>query len=199
MNKKEFLSELKKGLAGIPKADLEERLNFYSEMIDDRIEDGYSEESAVLEIGNTETIISQIIADIPFTKLVKEKVKPKHKLLAWEILFLVLGSPIWLSVLIAFFAVIISVYVAVWSVIISFWAVFAALLGTAVGGILLGVISIFHHNAVIGVAVIGLALFCMGLSVFAFYGSKAATKGIIFLTKKVILRLKNSIVKKEAV
>lgn len=199
MNKQEFLCELKKGLSGIPKADLEERLNFYSEMIDDRIEDGYSEEDAVLEIGDIETIISQIIADIPFSKLVKEKVKPKHKLLAWEIIFLVLGSPIWLSVLIAIFAVIISVYVAVWSVVISFWSVFVALLGTAVGGILLGVISISNHNALIGVAVIGLAVFFMGLSVFVFYASKAATKGIIFLTKKVILKLKNSIVKKEAV
>ena len=199
MNKQEFLSELKKGLRGIPKADLEERLNFYSEMIDDRIEDGYSEEDAVLEIGDIETIISQIISDIPFTKLVKEKVKPKHKVSVWEIILLVLGSPIWLSVLLAVFAVVISVYFSLWSVIISLWSVFVALLGTALGGIFFGVISIFNNNALVGAAVIGLAVFCLGLSVFAFYVSKAATKGLIWLTKKIILSLKNSIVKKEAV
>ena len=38
MNKSEFLEELRKGLAGLPKDDVEERLTFYGEMIDDRIE-----------------------------------------------------------------------------------------------------------------------------------------------------------------
>jgi len=38
MDKKEFLSELEKRLQGLPKADIEERLEFYSESIDDRVE-----------------------------------------------------------------------------------------------------------------------------------------------------------------
>ena len=37
MNKEEFLNELKKGLSGIPENDRNERVTFYSEMIDDRI------------------------------------------------------------------------------------------------------------------------------------------------------------------
>jgi hypothetical protein len=40
MNKQEFLTALKKALSPLSKADLEERLSFYSEMIDDRIEEG---------------------------------------------------------------------------------------------------------------------------------------------------------------
>ena len=47
MNKQEFLSQLRKGLAGLPQNDIEERLAFYGEMIDDRIEEGLSEEEAV--------------------------------------------------------------------------------------------------------------------------------------------------------
>ena len=52
MNKKRFLSELRRGLSGLPQAEVEERLSFYSDMIDDRIEDGCSEAAAVAEIGS---------------------------------------------------------------------------------------------------------------------------------------------------
>lgn len=37
MRKWEFLSTLKNRLSGLPKQEVEERLNFYSEMIDDRM------------------------------------------------------------------------------------------------------------------------------------------------------------------
>ena len=39
MTKQEFLAELRRGLSGLPQNDIEERLNFYSEMIDDRMEE----------------------------------------------------------------------------------------------------------------------------------------------------------------
>ena len=78
MNKQEFLLELSKGLSGLPMEDIEERIVFYGEMIDDRMEDGLSEEDSVREIGNVDEIISQIIAETPITKLVKEKIKIMH-------------------------------------------------------------------------------------------------------------------------
>ena len=37
MNKQEFLTQLRQGLSGLPQDDIEKRLTFYSEMIDDRI------------------------------------------------------------------------------------------------------------------------------------------------------------------
>ena len=43
MRKWEFLSTLKNRLSGFPKQEVEERLNFYSEMIDDRMEEGLNE------------------------------------------------------------------------------------------------------------------------------------------------------------
>ena len=81
MNKQDFLEKLRNGLAGLPKDDLDERINFYSEMIDDRMEDGLTEEEAVSQMGDVEEIISQIIAETPFVKIVKEKIRPKIPLL----------------------------------------------------------------------------------------------------------------------
>ena len=37
MNKQEFLAELRKGLSGLPQDDIEERLTFYNETLEDTI------------------------------------------------------------------------------------------------------------------------------------------------------------------
>ncbi len=196
MTKLEFLFRLEQGLAGLPKDDIKERINFYGEMIDDRIEEGLSEEDAVSEVGEADEIISQIINDTPLTKIVKEKIKPKRRPSALEIVLLILGSPIWLSLLIAFFAVILSLYASLWSIIISLWAVFASFAGCALGAVISGAIFACFGNGLIGVATVGAGIVLFGLSVLLFFGCKAATKGIILLTKAMLLGIKKCFVKK---
>ena len=197
MNKQEFLGKLRSGLSGLPQGDIEERLTFYSEMIDDRMEEGISEEEAVCEIGSVDEIVSQIIADIPFTKLVREKIKPNRTLRPWEIVLLVLGSLVWLSLLIAALAVVIAVYAALWSLIIALWAVELALCCAALGGIACGIAFAFGGRASAGIALIGGGIFCSGLSVFLFFGCLAASKGILKLTKRIAMGIKNHFIKKE--
>ena len=46
MSKQEFLEQLRRGRSGLPREDIEERLTFYSEMLEDRMEEGLSEEEA---------------------------------------------------------------------------------------------------------------------------------------------------------
>ena len=137
MNKQAFLAQLRKGL--LPEDDIDERLTFYSELIDDRMEDGIPEETAVHETGTVDELVSQIVADIPLGKLVKEKITPKKRPKAWEIVLLVLGSPVWLPLLIAAFAVMLSLYVVLWSVIIVLWAAFVSFAACGPAGIAAGV------------------------------------------------------------
>ena len=196
MSKKEFLAQLRKGLSGLPQDDIEERLTFYREMIEDRMEEGLSEEEAVLAVGSVDEIIAQIVADIPLTKIAKKRITPKRRLKALEIILLVLGSPIWFSVLIAAFAVILSLYVSLWSVIISLWAVFVSLIGCAFGGIAAGIVVVCSGNVLAGIAMIGAGIVCAGLSIFMFCGCKTATKGILILTKKLALWIKNCFIKR---
>ena len=196
MTKVNFLFELRNKLSSLPKEDIEERLNFYSEMIEDRMEEGLSEEEAVAAIGTTDEIAKQIIYDTPFTKIAKEKLKPKNKPKIWEIILLVLGFPLWFSLLIAVFTVAFSLYISLWAVIISFWAVFASFIGCAVGGVMSGICFIINGNTFTGIAMLAAALACAGLSIFIFFGCKLATKGILLLTKKVIIYTKSLFVKK---
>ena len=197
MSKQDFLLQLRKALSGLPQDTIEEQLTFYGEMIDDRMEDGLSEEEAVAAIGTVEELAGQILADTPFTVLVKEKIRPKKKLRVWEVVLLVLGSPVWLSLLIAAFAVVLALYVSIWAVVISLWAVFASLAVCGPAGIAAGVFFAVRGKIAVGGATASVGIFCAGLAVFLFFGCKAVTKGVLYLTKKFVHGLKNSLIGKE--
>ncbi len=197
MNKQEFLESLRKGLKGLPQEDAEERIAFYSEMIDDRMEDGLSEEDATKAVGSVSEIVSQIIADTPLSKIAKERIKPKRRLSTGETVLLALGSPIWLSLIIAAFAVLFSLYVSFWAIIVSLWSVFVSFVCCSLGLAVSGTVFICNGYTLIGVAVIAAGAVLSGLSIFAFYGCKAATKGILALTKKTAIWLKNCFIRKE--
>ena len=188
MTKLKFLLALNEKLTAYPQAEVEERLGFYSEMIEDRMEEGLTEEEAVAAVGSVEEIAEQIAAELSPEKTEQGMKKPeqKQKLKAWEIVLLVLGMPVWLSLLVAFFAVMLSLYAALWSVVISLWAVFGALVGCAVAGIVGGIGFWLTGYGIPGMALLAAGLVCGGLSVFFFFGCKAATRGMVLLTKKVI-------------
>ncbi len=198
MTKLEFLDELKKALCGLPSEDIQKSLEFYSEMIDDKIEDGLSEEDAVSQIGNIGDIAKQILSDISITKLVKQKIKPKHRMGAGEIILLILGSPIWLSLLIAAIAVVFSVYVSLWSVVVSLWASFAAFVGSAFGGFAAAAILFASgQNVYAGIVMIAAAFVLVGVSILFFFVCRESTKGMVWFTKKITLFIKSCFLRKE--
>lgn len=204
MKKQEFLDILKKRLSHLPKQELAERLVFYSEMLDDRMEEGLSEEEAVASIGSLDEIVSQTLTDIPSIK------RPKKEWKTWKTVLLAIGSPLWFvlgvaglavvfSLAVAGFAVIFSIYVVMWAVIVCLWAVFGALAGCALAGVVSAIFLICTGSALTGVAMLAAGLVCCGLSVFFFYGCKVAGKGAVWLTKKMPSWIKNCFKKKEEV
>lgn len=199
MCKQEFLSRLRTGLAGLPQEDIAEHLAFYSEMIDDQVEEGIPEEAAVAAAGSVEEITAQIISQIPLSKIAKARIKPKRRLSTGEIVLLALGSPIWFSLIIAAFAIILSLCITVWSVIISLWAVFASFVACAFGCAVAGIVLAVGGNGASGLAILAAAIVLAGLSIFAFYGCKTATTGTAIGTKKLAVWIRNCFIKKEEV
>lgn len=186
MTKLKFLLALNEKLADYPQAEVEERLMFYSEMIEDRMEEGLTEEDAVAAVGSLDEIAAQIAEELSTDKKEQGSKKTQQKLKAWEIVVLVLGFPLWISLLVAFFAVVLSVFAVLWSGVIALWAVFGALVGCAVAGIVGGIGFALMGYGIPGMALVAAGLVCGGLSVFFFFGCKAATRGMALLTKKVI-------------
>ena len=128
-------------------------------------------------VGNVDTIVSQIVGEAPVTK-------PKTVGKAWAIVGLMLGAPIWLSLLIAAVAVVLSLYISLWAVVISLWAAEASLWTCALAGIVAGVGFIAGEHAATGIAVIGAGLVCTGVSIFLLWGCKWATRATAWLAKK---------------
>jgi len=197
MMKQQFLLSLRERLSALPQDALEERLRFYDEIIEDRMDDGLAEEEAVAAIGSVDDLAAQSIADTPLLKLVKQNLKPKKHLKAWEIVLLVLGSPLWLSLLIAALAVALSLYASLWAVVGSLWAAFGSLIACGIGGVLAGTIFAFQNHVWQGLAVIGGGLTCAGLGILLFFGCKAATDVTVRLAKATVKSIKRCFGRKE--
>ena len=73
MNKEQFLSELSRRLDGLNGNDLYRTLEYYAEMIDDRMEEGMSEEAAVAALGDAEAIAREIMQDAPARESAKRE------------------------------------------------------------------------------------------------------------------------------
>lgn len=199
MTKVEFLKALREKLSGLPQDEMEERLLFFSEMIDDRMEDGCTEDAAVRMIGTVEEIAAQILSNTPPPKVNAKPARTKHRLRAPEIVFLVLGFPLWFPLLAAAFAVVLSLYVVLWSLVASTWAVFASFSACFLSFVSAGIAFVTIGNGLTGVALIGSGLILAGLAIFSFFGCKAATQGTILLTRKIASKIHKCLVRKEAI
>lgn len=197
MNKHEFLYSLREKLSGFSEADINDYIEYYSEMIDDRMEEGLSEEKAVAEMGSPEEIASRIISESSFPKLLKSKFKPKHKLKTWEIVLIALGAPIWFSLLVAAFAVLISLVASAFAVIVSLYAATVAVGASVLGGIAGCIANIILGNPHLGFALLGCGICCAGISILMFIGTNRLTKLLFSLCKKLTMQIKSRLARKE--
>ena len=181
MDKFEFITELRAKLWALPEEDKQRSVDYYREMIDDRMEDGLSEEEAVAAVGNLNEIVENILAETPAAEPEKPAVKQKRKLTWWEIVLLVLGSPVWGALLIAVVAVVFSVCASLWAVVISLYATAVALGASSIGCF----VGSFFMIGSIGEGMVawGAALLCAGLAILFVMLSNLAAKGMIALTK----------------
>lgn len=194
MNKTEFLNALRKKLNELPESDVNQHTQYYSEMIDDMIEDGLNEQEAIKNIGSPDRIAAQILDETPLPESEK---KGKRKLKVWEIILLALGSPVWLSLIIAAFAVLISLFAAGGSVIISFYAASLAFGVSAFGSIPYSIFMFTKGNTAGGIFLLGAGLICAGLTIFAFAGTNKLAKLYIKLCKKTFTWLTSCLRRKE--
>ncbi len=195
MDKQEFLRQLRMELREYPDEEITKSVGYYSEMIEDRIEDGMTEQEAVASAGNIAGIVEQIKREMPITAPVKYTGKKKRKekrMPAWAILLLVIGSPLWIGIVVLLFGLLLVAYALVWIADILLWSM--VLITGA--GVLCGIPGLFVSlsKGMAGSAFIylGAALACAGIGIFLYAASLAATRGILHGTKWFFVRLKQS-------
>ena len=190
MNKRDFLLALRLRLSCLSSKDIASASDYYAELISDRMEDGLSEEEAVAAIGNIDDIAEEIISQTPLTKLVKAKIKPKKGRNPLTVILLILGSPVWLSLLIAAFAVVLAVYISLWSIVMSLYAVDLALAAAGFACIVASPATIIEGNFPFFFICLGAGFVCSGLAIFFFCVCNKAAKGTVLAGKGMLRGIK---------
>lgn len=187
MNKQAFLDELYHLLKTLPNAERQQHIEYYGEMIDDRMEDGISEEEAVVALGSAADIAAQILGSIP--------PKPARRFPVWAIALIILGAPLWLSLLLAAAAVvlaavlaIVAVYLALWSALASLYAAVLTLLLGFFAGVAGGVFYLIQSISAPGMLFLGAGLSCAGCTVLLFFLSNYLASLLWRLSKWTVLK-----------
>ena len=196
MNKQEFLLALRGALSALPEADIRASLDYYAEIIDDRMEEGIPETEAVASLGSVVAAAEQILLDMPLPKLVKARVKPKRKLRAWEIVLIAVGSPVWFPILLALAVVVLAVYIVLWAVAVSLYAADISIGAGFVAGVAGAVLLFVMGHPASALALLSAGIVCGGLAIFEFFGCNAAAKGIWRLGKLMWRGIKSCFIRK---
>ena len=101
MSKADFLRLLERALAQLSEEKRQKNLEYYSELLDDMMEEGMTEAEATAKLGSPSQIAQSILQEMPLGKLVSTRMKPKSGWTPLAIVLAVVGSPIWVPLLLA--------------------------------------------------------------------------------------------------
>ena len=200
MKTKELWIEIfETALQKLPKIERKKAVDYYREMIEDKIEGGIIEEEVVASLGNPYDVAKKILDEngikykdkdlfgeepIEVVEIKEEKEEKK-------------GMPIWATLLLGFFGVIIGIpLLAGWlGVLVALIAVYVSLIAGAVAcgvlvfaSIIMGLCSIVESGwALFGASLAGLGVTLL-LSVVFWALSKGMVKATAWLGKKLVNR-----------
>ena len=194
MTKKEFFALFRQELSGLPKDDLEERVSFYEEIINDKMDEGKTEEEAIAELDSVQTIVEQIANETSLVKLVKEKYKPKRSLRGWEIVMLILGFPLWFPLLITALLLLFVFYLLTWLISIVVWAVEIAFVAAGASGIVCFIGSLLDNNT--NITLLGMGIAGIGGAILFAFVCYYAFKLNLKISKELFLGIKKSFMRK---
>ncbi len=191
MKKQEFLNEISARLKGLPDEEIRRSIDYFSEMIDDRMEDGMSEEEAVEAAGSVDDAVNDILKDVPLTKVIKAKASTRRKLRAWEIVLLIIGSPICFPLLLCFVILIWVIYIIIWAIVVCFWAIVLAFLVGGAGAVGVGILSLLRIPTALPALAIAAGLVLMGISLLLIGPMIKLSKVTGKLAKVIVLWIKS--------
>ena len=193
MTKNAYLSELADRLRQLPQSEIDKSIAYYSEIIDDRMEEGCSEEEAVNGLEAPVTAAERILQDAPLGMLVRERIRPKQVVSGWIIALLVIGFPVWFPLLLAAAGIVFAMYVVVWSLVFAFFASTFAV-GTASLAVLITAFVRAGEGAGLIFALLGVGLLGIGCFILMGLATWMAASGVVRLTAALIRSLKMKLI-----
>lgn len=174
MTKNEFLKGLARALRRMKREEREKSLAFYREMIDDRVEAGLTEDAAVAEMEPIADIAPGILQDAAARGALKKERNPVATVL------LILGSPLWASLLAVLFVGLGVVTVCLWTVVACLYCVVGALGAACLG--CLACMALLLEFSPFALFFVGAALLCCGLGILVCMLANLTAKGFAHAT-----------------
>lgn len=201
MTKKEYLDNLLVNLTENNVPNIDAMVEFYSELIDDRIEDGMTEEEAVAAMDDVDTVVGEAVVEKPITTLVKDKIKKNHDEAKkkghgalWTTL-VILGFPVWFPVLFTFFTLIFTLFIVLWAVVVTLYAVNFSLAVTSIAVFIGGFAFLFGQITFTGgLCMWAAALIIGGLFLIFMTPIIALAKGMVKLIKFTLRKIKGILI-----
>lgn len=171
MKKLEFINELGAQLHSMPAEEVRPLLDYYMEIVADRMEDGMTEEEAVASLGPIPELAEKILAEQPQTEQEPEPIptpaplpepvpQTKRRWSASSIVLAIVLSPLWLVLL----CVLIGIEIAVWATLASLLVSSGAMILGGIAGSILSLIPMFDPVSISArIFVSGCCLVCAGI------------------------------------
>ena len=196
MTKQIFLNELAAALHQLPREERYRTLNYYDELIDDRMEDGQGEEEAVASLGDPEQIVREILGEET-----EEQESKSTGRKVWLIVLLILGFPLWGTLLIAGIVLLLCVYICPFIPVIVLGALaigflLAAILGAVGLPFLVLDVGLMAGGLPAGLFQLGLSITLLGLSVLCALGFYFTGKATVKAGRELWRRFRRSVSKK---
>ncbi len=200
----EFLIELKNRLSHLPISETGKVLSYYSECLQDRIEDGMTEEEAIKSFESIDEIVRNLEEEIPLSAVVKDKVinkttKNKNRTEATiviTILALILTSPIWLIILALLFCIAVALMAVLWSIPVIIVSMYVSLYPVAISGIFFGFTRMFTVSFPTGLAYLGIGVASAGLAIMLLMPIIVGLKGFLKINIYPFKKLKQWLIRR---
>lgn len=188
MTKNEFIKDLAAALTRYGVSDAANTIDYYDELIDDHIEGGETEGAVIASLETPNQIAAQLADQFQPTQVQRQKMSPL--VLVMLVVLLVLGSPLWGSLLLTAIILLAVGYLLLW---------IGPLIGgtLAIAGIVGGGVSLIFscfvalsEGAVVGLMQLGISFAMVGVGILTggitWYFSKYIVQFSIGLTRWLI-------------
>ena len=182
MNKSDFIETLDRLLKSLNKEEREKFIYYYEEIIEDYKESGLTEEEVINKIGTPESIAENILSEHDVVKVTSTGSKILITIL------LVLGFPLWGSLLLAAFLLVLCAYIVIWCgpliTGVSSVALFVASLMS-----IIGFPFMLFDSLSTGIVQLGVGITSLGLSVLLGFATIYLSEKVIVITKKLTYKV----------
>ena len=177
MTKNEFTRELKGRINHLPKAERRKILQYYYEMISERMEDGMTEAEAIDALGDLDELLSE------YTPMEKAP-RRGPKLRAWHIIMLICGAPLWIPFVAVMLCIMLAFYIIIWALVVLFYAVFVCLAACGFALTFASFAGLFTGGVPYFFMLFGAGVFVSGLAILWLLACNAFAKAMAKVTGK---------------